>query len=494
MSLGTGKFPRPSPIADDGDALRFCSTCAFSDACLSQGFDKAALGDLHVLVEHVGPFHEGEHVFREGEEFTAIAAVRAGTVKTYVVDPGGHEQVLGFFLPGEVIGLNAIHQSRYPCNAVALDTVMLCRFSFPKMALLATRLPGLQAHLFRLLSQDIGKAALLAGDYSADQRMAAFLVTLSRRYAQRGFSATRFHLTMSRTDIANYLRLAPETVSRVLRRFQDENLVLVERRELESGIRRACTNSRAWCCATERRRGLRLQQVQPLQPPQHTEGSKVTFCGATAQPASASSTISSGARSNVFTRKVPVPGSRSAVAEGSWSASSVARRAASATAPARSMRNSMDLPPEGMRPLWAHRHDPALTWIRAAHRGAADHGAQSIQPGRRAMDQTRKLWTGLIALLLASFAVLLWMGGEIHRQSPPMPNAWSPKTARCCTRAPTSRPAARSGRAPAASSSARSGATARWSRPTGARTGCTARPRPGWACAHRMRTAAALPR
>jgi len=224
---------RPSPIADDGDELRFCSTCAFSEACLSQGLDKSSLNDLHVLVEHIGPFHEGEHIFREGDEFIAIAAVRAGTVQTYVLDPSGHEQVLGFFLPGEVIGLNAISQARYPCNAVALDTVMLCRFSFPKMALLATRLPGLQAQLFRLLSQDIGKAALLAGDYTADERMAAFLVSLSRRYAQRGFSPIRFHLTMARTDMANYLRLAPETVSRVLRRFQDEGLVNVERRELE---------------------------------------------------------------------------------------------------------------------------------------------------------------------------------------------------------------------------------------------------------------------
>jgi len=227
------RHARPSPIADDGDAWRFCSTCAFSDACLSQGFDKSSLNDLHVLVEHIGPFAEGEHIFREGDEFTAIAAVRAGTVKTYVLDPDGHEQVLGFFLPGEVIGLSAISQARYPCNAIALDTVMLCRFSFPKMALLATRLPGLQAQLFRLLSQDIGKAALLAGDYTADERMAAFLVSLSRRYSQRGFSPTRFHLTMARTDMANYLRLAPETVSRVLRRFQDEQLVLVERRELE---------------------------------------------------------------------------------------------------------------------------------------------------------------------------------------------------------------------------------------------------------------------
>ena len=225
--------PRPNPIADDGNELKFCSTCAFSDACLSQGYDKAALMDLHVLVEHVGPFHEGEHIFREGDEFNAIAAVRAGTVKTYVLDSAGNEQVLGFHLPGEIIGLNAISEARYPCNAVALDTVMLCRFSFPKMALLATRMPGLQAQLFRLLSQDIGKAALLAGDYSADQRMAAFLVALSRRYAQRGFSATRMHLTMTRTDIANYLRLAPETVSRVLKRLQEDGLVKVDRRELD---------------------------------------------------------------------------------------------------------------------------------------------------------------------------------------------------------------------------------------------------------------------
>ena len=224
---------RPSPIADDGDELHFCSTCAFSSACLSQGYDKTALNDLHVLVEHVGPFAEGQHLFREGDAFTAIAAVRAGTVKTYVVDHAGHEQVLGFHLPGELIGLNAISNARYPCNAVALDTVMLCRFSFPQLALLATRMPGLQEQLFRLLSQDIGKAALLAGDYSADERMAAFLVSLSRRYAARGFSPTRFHLTMGRTDMANYLRLAAETVSRVLRRFQDDGLVQVDRRELE---------------------------------------------------------------------------------------------------------------------------------------------------------------------------------------------------------------------------------------------------------------------
>lgn len=224
---------REAQAADDGDEFRFCSTCAFSAACLSSGYDKSRLRDLHVLVEHVDHYQEGAHLFREGDPFDAIASVRTGTVKTYVTDLSGREQVLGFFLPGEVIGLNAISQDHYPCSAMALDSVSLCRFSFPKMATLATRMPALQQRLYRLLSEDIGKAALLAGDFSADERMAAFLVTLANRYAARGFSATRFRLTMSRADIANYLRLAAETVSRVLRRFQEEALIHVDRREIE---------------------------------------------------------------------------------------------------------------------------------------------------------------------------------------------------------------------------------------------------------------------
>jgi CRP/FNR family transcriptional regulator len=222
------------PIADDGDAFRFCSTCAFSAACLEQGFDKSRLEELHVLVAHVGPFEEGVHIFREGDPFEAKAAVRMGTVKTYVTDSEGREQVQGFFLPGEVIGINANSQARYPCNAVALDPVMLCRLSFPNIAALASRMPGLQQHLFRLLSEDIGKAALLAGNFTADERMAAFVVSLSRRHAVRGFSPTRFRLAMTRTDIANYLRLASESVSRGFSRLQDAGLLRVERREIEN--------------------------------------------------------------------------------------------------------------------------------------------------------------------------------------------------------------------------------------------------------------------
>ena len=218
---------------DDGDAVRFCSTCAFSQACLAEGMDKRELRDLHVLVEHVGPLPAGSHIFREGQPFDAIAAVREGTVKTWRVDREGREQILGFYLPGEVIGLSAIDGERYPCHADALDTVQLCRFSFPKIATLAARLPGLQKELFRLLSRDIGNAERLAADAPAEARLAAFLLELSGRIAGPGAVTDRFRLPMSRGDLASYLRLAPETVSRLFRRLQDDGVVQARGRELE---------------------------------------------------------------------------------------------------------------------------------------------------------------------------------------------------------------------------------------------------------------------
>lgn len=220
-------------VADDGDDLHFCSTCAFGSVCLPVGVDKAALRELHMLVEHVGPYHAGDVIFRTHEPFAAIFAVRAGMIMTRLVDDIGREQVLGFHLPGEMVGLNAIHPEKYPCEAVALDTVYVCRFSFPALATVAAKIPEVQQRLFRMLSADIGKATQLAGDHLADERIAAFLLDLGARYGRRGFSPTAFRLAMGRTDIANYLRLASETVSRVLRRFQDNGLIRVDAREVE---------------------------------------------------------------------------------------------------------------------------------------------------------------------------------------------------------------------------------------------------------------------
>jgi CRP/FNR family transcriptional regulator len=221
-----------NPIADDGDEQRFCSTCAFGAVCIDRGVDKVGLAELHCLVEHVGPYRAGESIFRTGDRFGAIYAVRSGTVKTRLVDLEGREQVLDFHLPGELIGLNAIHPEMYPCDAVALDTVEVCRFSFPALATLATRIPQIQQELFRRLSKGIGDASLRNQESSADERLAAFLLELSARHAARGFIAHSLHLSMSRSDIANYLGLAAETVSRVLRRFQDGGLLDVDGRDV----------------------------------------------------------------------------------------------------------------------------------------------------------------------------------------------------------------------------------------------------------------------
>ncbi len=236
-TLQENHLPVPPGRSTGGDhGTQFCHRCTFSSICIAGGHHKAELAELQCLVEHVGLFRAGEHVFRAGDPFRAIFAVRRGAVKTCVVDKSGREQVLGFYLPGEVIGLDAIYPERFPCNAVALDATSFCRFSFPAMSALAARVPAVQQHLFRMLSKGLGAASLPARDprdHSADQRVAAFLMDLSDRYAERGFSATRLQLSMSRGDIANYLRVAAETVSRVLSRFRSQQLIRTEGRGLE---------------------------------------------------------------------------------------------------------------------------------------------------------------------------------------------------------------------------------------------------------------------
>jgi CRP/FNR family transcriptional regulator len=224
---------RPDPaMAAAGEAPDFCRSCALASVCAMVGYGKPELSPLHGLMEHLGPYRPGETVFRQGDPFEAVFAVRSGLVKTRQLDGHGREHVLGFFLPGEVIGLDAIYPDRFPCDAVALDDAQFCRFSFPAMSALATRQPAVQRHLFRLISRPLGTTRLLVGDHSADERMAAFLVDLGERYAARGFPGTHFQLGMSRSDIANHLSLAAETVSRTLTRFRAQGLIEIRGRVL----------------------------------------------------------------------------------------------------------------------------------------------------------------------------------------------------------------------------------------------------------------------
>ena len=209
-----------------------CSACSLSQLCLPMGLDKTELEHMDALVTRTAPMQEGEHLFRVGDPFKAIYAVRSGSYKSYTVDSEGREHVLGFHLSGELLGLDAIYPERHMCNAVALDTATVCTLPYSELTALAGKIDGLRVQLFKLMSKDLADTATLAGDFTADERLAAFLIGLSRRYQQRGFSAQEFNLTMSRRDIANYLRLAPETVSRVFARFEKDSLIAVDRRTI----------------------------------------------------------------------------------------------------------------------------------------------------------------------------------------------------------------------------------------------------------------------
>ena len=214
------------------DTHASCSVCSLSKLCLPLGLAREELERMDGIVSRSPVIHEGEHLFRVGDAFKSVYAVRSGSYKSYAVDSEGREHVLGFHLPGEVMGLDAIYSGRHMSNAVALDTSTVCELPYSELSRLAGEVGGLRLQMFRLMSKDIADTAALAGDFSAEERIAAFLMDLSRRFHERGFSATEFNLSMSRRDIANYLRLTPETISRVFARFEKSRLIVAQRREI----------------------------------------------------------------------------------------------------------------------------------------------------------------------------------------------------------------------------------------------------------------------
>ena len=210
-----------------------CSRCALGELCLPRGLSADETERFEQIVHRSRPIQPGEHLFRAGDEFHSVASVRTGCFKSYVIDHEGQEQVLGFHLPGEIIGLDAIHSCKHVANVVALDTSAVCGLTFDTVSQMARHMPELQHELFRVMSQRISELETIAGDLSADERIAMFLLSLSDRFSRRGYSDKEFILAMSRRDIASYLRLATETVSRVLARFQKAGVVKVDRKQVQ---------------------------------------------------------------------------------------------------------------------------------------------------------------------------------------------------------------------------------------------------------------------
>mgnify|MGYP003884199029 CR=1 FL=1 len=145
-----------------------CSQCTLGDLCLPRTLDAAGLEQFEHIVNKSRPIQPGEHIFRAGDKFQSIAAVRAGCFKSYVIDKNGEEQVLGFYLPGEIIGFDAIHEKTHRANVVALDTSSVCGLSFESVSEMARQLPQLQEELFRVMSLHISELEASAADLSAE--------------------------------------------------------------------------------------------------------------------------------------------------------------------------------------------------------------------------------------------------------------------------------------------------------------------------------------
>ena len=228
-----------------------CKACSLKEICLPVGIDKNDLDRLDSIIDRKRPLARGEHLFRVGDNFQSIFAVRSGSLKTYTTSESGQEQVMGFQLPGELVGLDAIAENYHPLAAKALETTSICEIPFTELESLSTQLKGLQHQLLRVMSQEIRddeQNMVILGQKSAEQRLAAFLISISNRFRRRGFSATQFNLSMSRSDIGNYLGLALETVSRLFTRFQNEGLLHVDRKHIELVDReRLCAYSGAHC-------------------------------------------------------------------------------------------------------------------------------------------------------------------------------------------------------------------------------------------------------
>lgn len=221
---------KPEPGANRGQVA--CSQCVLGDLCLPRALDPEQLEQFEQIVNKLRPLQKGEHIFRTGDSFRAIVAVRSGCFKSYVINQNGEEQVLGFHLPGEIIGLDAVHTVTHTANVIALDTSSVCAINFGSVSEMARHLPELQSELFRVMSQQIAELEANAADLTADQRIARFMISLSERFSRRGYSRSEFNLAMARRDIASHLRLATETVSRVLARFQESGLIKVNRKNI----------------------------------------------------------------------------------------------------------------------------------------------------------------------------------------------------------------------------------------------------------------------
>ena len=212
-----------------------CSSCNLRELCLPLGMSDDQLNRLDAIVTTRRSVPRGDALFRAGVAFTSLYAVRTGFFKTFVSSEDGRDQVTGFHMAGELLGLDGIGTDRHTCDAIALEHSQVCVIGYHQLEDLSRELPDLQRHFHRIMSRAIvhdHAVMLLLGNMRAEERVAAFLVNLTQRLRTRGFSASSLVLRMTRAEIGSYLGLKLETVSRAFSKFQDDGVLAVKQRQI----------------------------------------------------------------------------------------------------------------------------------------------------------------------------------------------------------------------------------------------------------------------
>ncbi|CAG9166610.1 helix-turn-helix domain-containing protein [Cupriavidus respiraculi] len=230
-ALETGRFVDAATMDRDPMSEARCLSCILRESCMAADLDRAELLKLDTVVRNGRSVRRGETLYRAGDPFRSLYAVRAGSFKSVVTHPSGRTHVTGFYLAGETLGLDAISTDSHRSDAIALEDSAVCVVPYRLLEALCLEVRSIQQYLHKILSAEIAREAgvmLLLGSLSADQRVAAFLLNISARHAARGYSAAEFTLRATREDIGSYLGMTLETVSRTLSRLQQANLVRVE--------------------------------------------------------------------------------------------------------------------------------------------------------------------------------------------------------------------------------------------------------------------------
>jgi CRP/FNR family transcriptional regulator len=212
-----------------------CSTCSLQELCLPAGLSAGELKSVDELIDRRRPVKRGDYLFRSGASLHSLYAIRSGFMKSCVLHEDGREQVAGFHMMGDLMGLDAIGTNQHLCDAVALEDSEVCEIPLKDLEDMSRSIPSLQQHFHRIMSREIARdygVMLLLGSMRAEERLAAFLLNLSQRFAARGYSQTEFHLRMTREEIGSYLGLKLETVSRTLSHFQAQGLIAVQNKHL----------------------------------------------------------------------------------------------------------------------------------------------------------------------------------------------------------------------------------------------------------------------